>query len=331
DLVRGTDPEDPLGASLQISREVASGRGELDGAGERLGLCGRILARTGDLRRIAITSAGLGHLARARGDYDAAAVHHERAGRLHDRLGNDNGVAWADYDLGLLARRRGRLPAAARHLRAALSRFRESGYTWAVGCATWAIATVELRRDRPGEAAALVAEAMAGFAAVDDRRGIAQCLEAAAAVARARRRSGDAARLLGAAAALRDRLAAPLPEEDRDQLDGVVRGVRGDLGPDAADRARCVGRALSQADAVALARRTVAGPPPGCRQAAPLTPREREVAGLVAGGRTNRQIGRALGITEKTAEVHVHNIIRKLDASSRAEIAAWAATQIVPS
>ncbi|MGK5173277.1 helix-turn-helix transcriptional regulator [Geodermatophilus sp. CPCC 205761] len=56
-----------------------------------------------------------------------------------------------------------------------------------------------------------------------------------------------------------------------------------------------------------------------------ITRREREVAGLVRRGRTNRQIGRALGISEKTAEVHVHNIIRKLRASSRAEIAAWAA------
>jgi DNA-binding NarL/FixJ family response regulator len=42
-------------------------------------------------------------------------------------------------------------------------------------------------------------------------------------------------------------------------------------------------------------------------------------------GCTNRQIGRQLGISTKTTEVHVHNIIRKLGASSRAEIAAWVA------
>ncbi|MGQ0573422.1 MAG: ATP-binding protein, partial [Pseudonocardia sp.] len=67
DLVRGTVPEDPLGAALLISGVVAYGRGELDGAAERLGRCGRFLARTGDLRLIAISSAFLGHLARARG------------------------------------------------------------------------------------------------------------------------------------------------------------------------------------------------------------------------------------------------------------------------
>jgi DNA-binding NarL/FixJ family response regulator len=50
--------------------------------------------------------------------------------------------------------------------------------------------------------------------------------------------------------------------------------------------------------------------------------RERQVARLVAGGSTNRQIGQALGIAEKTTEAHVHNIIRKLGAQNRAEVAA---------
>jgi DNA-binding NarL/FixJ family response regulator len=53
-----------------------------------------------------------------------------------------------------------------------------------------------------------------------------------------------------------------------------------------------------------------------------LTVRERQVARLVADGSTNRQIGRVLGIAEKTTEAHVHNIIRKLGAHNRAEVAA---------
>lgn len=55
-----------------------------------------------------------------------------------------------------------------------------------------------------------------------------------------------------------------------------------------------------------------------------LTPREREVLGLVAQGASNRQIARTLFISEKTASVHVSNIIRKLGASSRGEAAAVA-------
>jgi non-specific serine/threonine protein kinase len=54
------------------------------------------------------------------------------------------------------------------------------------------------------------------------------------------------------------------------------------------------------------------------------TPREREVAALVAVGCTNREIGRRLGIAEKTTEVHIRNIMGKLGVHSRAEIAVWA-------
>jgi DNA-binding CsgD family transcriptional regulator/tetratricopeptide (TPR) repeat protein len=50
-----------------------------------------------------------------------------------------------------------------------------------------------------------------------------------------------------------------------------------------------------------------------------LTPRERDVLALLAEGRTNRQIGRTLFISEKTASVHVSNILAKLGASGRAE------------
>jgi DNA-binding NarL/FixJ family response regulator len=56
-----------------------------------------------------------------------------------------------------------------------------------------------------------------------------------------------------------------------------------------------------------------------------LTPREAEVLGLLAQGRTNRQIGAALYISEKTASVHVSNIIAKLGASGRTEAVAIAA------
>jgi DNA-binding NarL/FixJ family response regulator len=56
----------------------------------------------------------------------------------------------------------------------------------------------------------------------------------------------------------------------------------------------------------------------------PLTPRESEVAQLIARGYTNRAIAEALIISERTAEGHAERIRDKLDVRSRAEIAAWA-------
>ncbi|WP_324275924.1 response regulator transcription factor [Blastococcus brunescens] len=56
-----------------------------------------------------------------------------------------------------------------------------------------------------------------------------------------------------------------------------------------------------------------------------MTPREAEVLRLLAQGRTNRQIGAELYISEKTASVHVSNILGKLGANGRTEAVAIAA------
>ncbi len=60
---------------------------------------------------------------------------------------------------------------------------------------------------------------------------------------------------------------------------------------------------------------------------ADLTARQREVAELVARGFTNKQIAQRLGISRFTAETHVRNILERLGAASRSEIATWFASQ----
>jgi DNA-binding NarL/FixJ family response regulator len=55
-----------------------------------------------------------------------------------------------------------------------------------------------------------------------------------------------------------------------------------------------------------------------------LTPRERQVLALIAEGATNRQIGAALFMAEKTASVHVSRILSKLGVQSRTQAAAMA-------
>ena len=58
----------------------------------------------------------------------------------------------------------------------------------------------------------------------------------------------------------------------------------------------------------------------------PLAKREADVARLVAGGLTNKQIGARLFISERTVDSHVRSILNKLGVGSRAQIAAWMAT-----
>ena len=64
---------------------------------------------------------------------------------------------------------------------------------------------------------------------------------------------------------------------------------------------------------------------PRLRRAVPtnLTPRQTEVAALVADGLTNRQLAERLGITERSAESHVERIRLRLGFRSRSQVAAW--------
>ncbi|MCP2341429.1 ATP-binding protein [Actinomadura rupiterrae] len=77
------------------------------------------------------------------------------------------------------------------------------------------------------------------------------------------------------------------------------------------------GHAPHPSSAAVPAARTEDGSPLG-----PLTPREREVARLVAEGLTNRQIAECLVISKRTADAHVEHILSKLGFNSRVQVAA---------
>jgi RNA polymerase sigma factor (sigma-70 family) len=55
-----------------------------------------------------------------------------------------------------------------------------------------------------------------------------------------------------------------------------------------------------------------------------LTPREREVLRLIARGYAYKEVARDLGISTKTVETHVSSVLRKLQLSSRHQLARWA-------
>lgn len=86
------------------------------------------------------------------------------------------------------------------------------------------------------------------------------------------------------------------------------------------------GRQLTRAAAIKLA----LGEPADSRMTAhdlstrsPLSARQAEIASLVAGGLTNKQIASRLFLSERTVDSHVRNILTKLGSSSRAQIATW--------
>jgi DNA-binding NarL/FixJ family response regulator len=58
---------------------------------------------------------------------------------------------------------------------------------------------------------------------------------------------------------------------------------------------------------------------------AELSRREREVAQLLAGGLSNREIAGRLYLSERTVDNHVHHILDKLGFDSRVQVATWLA------
>lgn len=81
--------------------------------------------------------------------------------------------------------------------------------------------------------------------------------------------------------------------------------------------ARRLGMAPTLAAASGLADRLTIGPP--------LTRREREIAGLIADGLSNRQIAERFVLSERTVETHVRSMLAKLQLGNRTHVAAWVA------
>jgi non-specific serine/threonine protein kinase len=127
-----------------------------------------------------------------------------------------------------------------------------------------------------------------------------------------------ALRLAGAAAGVRERVGGAYPPATVQELDAIWRAGNDKLGALEATRYWEQGRRLDPADAARLAagRRARAA-------AAPITPRQLEVARLVADGRTNAQIAAELHLSERTVENHVFNALRLLGLHNRVQLSAW--------
>jgi predicted ATPase/DNA-binding CsgD family transcriptional regulator len=136
-----------------------------------------------------------------------------------------------------------------------------------------------------------------------------------------------AVRLAGATDAQRATLGmVPWPSESQ-YLDGWLARARRELGIATYERAWEDGHASTLAQAVSLAEALTIEPESGASLGGALTPREQEVAILLARGLTNKQIAADLVVSPATVRSHVEHILGKLNLRSRAQIAVWASQQ----
>jgi DNA-binding NarL/FixJ family response regulator len=174
----------------------------------------------------------------------------------------------------------------------------------------------------------LVREATVQWHGCGDRMDASDGIELLGVLAAARERHADAARLLAAADAARRLLQylAPGFTANRDTAAAAASQARQILGDERFTQAWAEGQQLTLDDAVAYATRKGGGRKRPATGWASLTPAELEVARLIGEGLRNDAIARRLFIAPGTVKVHLSHIFAKLGITTRAELAARAAS-----
>lgn len=297
-----------------------------------LGEKGLALCRAlGDKECSAWTLMDLGIVAMRQGDYERATALFDESLRLSYELANNFAHGTALVQVGIMARYQGDYERSAAIHSQSLALLRKVGNRWSIAYALSRLGFVAVHQSNYGLAEASFTEGLIFCRETDNRWISEECLEGLARLASVKGQCEQAARLFGAAEVLREAVGWHRALPDQAHHDQCVASARAGLEETAFAAAWAEGRALTLEQAVDCALES-AGPekPTGQRQPAkgpatdPLTPREREVARLIARGETNRQIAATLFISERTADAHVQNILNKLGFSSRAQIAAWA-------
>jgi predicted ATPase/DNA-binding CsgD family transcriptional regulator len=158
-----------------------------------------------------------------------------------------------------------------------------------------------------------------------DDDSVAYCVEAIAVAAARRGQAERALRLIGAAEAVWTRVDMQAEPWWREQLD-AARALAGQRLPAGrVEAALAWGRRLTTEQTVAYGRDEHWSPRAARPGVSLLSHREQQVTALVAEGLTNGQIARRLGMAERTVVSHLEHVRAKLDLTSRAQVAVWAA------
>ncbi|MFB4286486.1 LuxR C-terminal-related transcriptional regulator [Nonomuraea sp. ATR24] len=252
----------------------------------------------------------LGAVAEARGDLATAKARYELAVPWLDELGGGVDLARVLARIGRVAALLGEFATARERLAASLELSRRTGQRQGVarclvGLSVLAEAEGDLESAVPAAAAAAALRASIG-----QRSGTARIEEL---LARARAKLGE-----GRTTALWARGGRMSPDDAARLVLEGVRPPEADPGPPTPPGAMPLAITPS-----------AGGPLVGALPVghSPLTAREREIAGLLTGGLSNRAIAEELVISPATVARHIANIMEKLGYTSRAQIAVWAAEQ----
>ena len=166
------------------------------------------------------------------------------------KAGDSAGIAWTLNYQGDVAREKADFVAARSFCEQSLNAFRQLRDIWGIASALSDLAGLNYDQGNNQEARRLYAESIWLFWDLGHKRGVARVLECFAASAAAQSKADQALRWAGAAAALRERLGAPLTPADRATLEKALEFARRTLGSPASLTAWMEGWAMPLEEAV---------------------------------------------------------------------------------
>jgi len=173
----------------------------------------------------------------------------------------------------------------------------------------------------------LFSESMAVHQAQQNTPGMTECLIGFAALAIVRDMPAIAARLLAAVVTIGGQSVATAWAATRMEYEYYLARARASLTQTAFLEEQAAGHTFSLEQAIICAQEVmlkVAATQKYRNKLDELTTREREVAALIARGKSNGEIADELVVSKRTVESHIANILLKLDFTNRAQIVRWA-------
>ena len=223
---------DNRGVAVALNALAVNARDCGDFAGASL-LFERCVAIWKDLGDSADTARALSNLAsvmKLQGDYARASLLFDECLTMFRKAGDDAGVAWTLNYQGDVAREKADFVAALSFYEQSLAAFRHLRDGWGIASALSDLASLSCDQGNNAEARRLYGESIKMFQELGHQRGIARVLECLAASAAAQSKAEQALHLAGAAAALRQRLSAPLTPAEQPRLEKALEFARRTLG-----------------------------------------------------------------------------------------------------
>jgi len=287
-----------------------------------------IYTELNNIRGIGQIHMQFGWAAMRTGDYEQAQSHLEEFLRLVQQLEDKTHLAFAFSGLGEVAVRQGKYQRAISLLEQSLALNREGGDKWGTGTSLGSLGWVALRQRDFKRMREMLSESLAVRTEINDKGGIAWCLEKLAEAKYNQSQFQEAAKIFGHAEALRAPIGSVIDPADQADYHGILSGLRSALGQEACAALWAEGAAMRLEEVVDCAVTETEVPSASTQDEKEkfggLTAREREVAVLIAQGRSNREIAEAMTIGVKTVETYVTRILNKLGFDSRVQVATWA-------